>query len=141
MENHGRQIDMYTPRTDLSAALQTEVITDLEFIFLGGTKLTHTLRECDSYEERADEYVLSWKDTGEEATLRKTNLLQFGRRVRLVQQVEQTAVAKVVADIKANEAKKQGAIGKAAPQPGLVPLPGVGTSVPEDLWARSPIRR
>ena len=123
----------------------TEVVTDLEFIFLGGTKLTHTLREQDSFEDRGDHFYLAWTDTGEDALLYKTQLLQFGRRVRLVQKAAegQTAVQQVVASIKADEARKQGAIGKAAPLqgPAAVPLPGVGTSVPSDLWDRSPLKR
>jgi hypothetical protein len=120
----------------------TEVATDLEFIFLGGTKLTHTLREQDSFEDRGDHYYLTWKDTGEDALLFKLQLLQFGRRVRLIQKVEQTAVQQVVQAIKQKEAKDQGATVKAAPQsPATTPLPGVGASVPADLWDRSPLTR
>lgn len=119
----------------------TEVVTDLEFIFLGGTKLVHTLREIDQFDEQGDHYYIRWADTGEDALIYKANLLQFGRRVRLVQKADQTAVQQVVNDIKRKEAAAQGAIGKAAPLPGVIPLPGVGASVPEDLWARSPLTR
>ena len=139
MEDHGREIDLYGTRPTPPA---TEVVTDLEFIFLGGTKLTHTLREQDTYEDKGDHLYLKWADTGEDALLYKTSLLQFGRRVRLVQQVDQTAVQKVVREIKAKEARAQGAVGTAAQgTPAAIPLPGVGTSVPADLWDRSPLRR
>ena len=120
----------------------TEVVTDLEFIFLGGTKLTHTLREVDFVEDRGDHVYLKWADTGEDALLYKTNILQFGRRVRLVQQVDQTAVQKVVREIKAKEARAQGALGTAAPESRVAgSTPAAPAVVPEDLWTRSPLRR
>jgi hypothetical protein len=131
----------------MEATAPTEVVTDLVFIFLGGTKLVHVLREGDTYEDRGNEIYLRWADTGEDAILLKTNLLQLGRRVRAVQQVEQTAVQKVVAEIKKAEARAQGAQGLAAappaavPAPAAIPLPGVGTAVLADLWDRSPIKR
>jgi hypothetical protein len=129
--------------TTLPAPPAAEVVTDLEFIFLGGTKLVHTLRERDQFEDRGDHYYLTWNDTGEDALLYKTSLLQFGRRVRLVQAVDQTAVQKAIQDIKAKEAKAQGATGKAALA--LVPAPGspteAGTGDPVSLWDRSPLKR
>jgi hypothetical protein len=121
----------------------TEVVTDLEFIFLGGTKLVHTLRERDSFEDVGTYYLLQWADAGEQARIYKTSLLQEGRRVRLVQKVDpNNAVQQVVADIKKREAAAQGAVGRGQASTGAAPVPPSTTvSFPEDLWARSPLTR
>jgi hypothetical protein len=118
-----------------------EVATDLEFIFLGGTKLVHTLREQDIFEDRGDHFYFAWTDTGEDALLYKTNLLQFGRRVRQVVAVDQTAVQKVVEDIKRREAASQGATGKAVQAPGVKLQPSAVSVDPSSLWDRSPLKR
>lgn len=123
---------------------ETLVITDLEFIFLGAAKaLVHTITETDFFEDRGDHYYIRWNDVGEDALLFKANLLQFGRRVRLVNKGSKNAVQQVLEEIKAQEAKAQGSTGKSAPVQGVaaVPLPGVGASVPADLWDRSPLKR
>lgn len=91
---------------------QTITLTDYEFIFLGGTKLSHTLRPDDKFEDQGDHFRLTWVDVSEDALIYKGQLLQLGRRVRIVTTAEQTAVQKVVADIKAREAKAQGAQGR-----------------------------
>jgi hypothetical protein len=118
-----------------------EVITDLEFIFLGGTKLIHTLRESDHFEDNDGHYYLLWNDTGEDALIFKANLLQFGRRLRVETPVEQTAVAKVVADIKKAEAAAQGATSRIGPLAPAAPIQPTGSVVPADLRARSPLTR
>ena len=122
-----------------------EVVTDLEFIFLGGTKLIHTLREQDTFEDLGSYVILRWTDTGEEARIHRHNLLQEGRRVRQVAKQEGgygSAVAKVVADIKAREAKAQGAAPATAPSLGSAGAPpSTSTISPLDLWARSPLTR
>ena len=124
----------------------TEVVTDLVFDFLGMAKpLVHLIREGDTFEDRGDHYYIRWNDVGEDALVFKTQLLQFGRRVRLVQKVDpNNAVQKVVADIKKKEAAAQNAVGQTNQNPvsaPSIPLPGLGTSVPSDLWDRSPLKR
>ena len=122
-----------------------EVVTDLVFDFLGMAKpLVHLIREHDTFEDRGDHYYIRWNDVGEDALVFKTQLLQFARRVRLTQKVDPSnAVQQVVADIKKKEAAAQGAAGRspASASAPSVPLPGVGTSVPADLWDRSPLTR
>lgn len=120
----------------------SEVVTDLEFIFLGGTKLVHTLREADTYEDRGHEIYLRWADTGEDATLPKASLLQLGRRVRLVSKVDQSAVAKIVQEIKQKEAQAQGATSRSPTAPAAAgSTPSTSAVSPEDLWSRSPLTR
>lgn len=126
----------------------SEVVTDLVFDFLGMAKpLVHLIREQDTFEDRGDHFYIAWAESGEDALVYKTQLLQFGRRVRLVQKVDpNNAVQKVVADIKKKEAAAQAAAGtvqgRNLPQ-AQAPAPQTSgpTVSPEDLWARSPLRR
>ncbi len=87
---------------------ETITVVDLEFIFLGGTKLSHTLRPDDKLTENDTTYHLYWPDVNESATIYKANLLQHGRRERQVSAVEETAVDKIVRELKEEEARKQG---------------------------------
>lgn len=93
------------------------LVTDLEFIFLGGTKLSHTIRPEDRFIENEHTYQIYYPNENEAATVYKTSLLQLGRRERKVSKVEETAVQKVVREIKEQEARAQGATTKAAPAP------------------------
>ena len=94
------------------SAPETIVVTDYEFIFLGGTKLTHTVRPGDSFSELDDRYIIAFPDVSEVAEIFKSpSLLQKGTRVRVVEAVEETAVAKIVRELKAKEAKDQGVTG------------------------------
>lgn len=96
---------------------ETITVTDYEFIFLGGTKLSHTIRPDDKFEDLGDRYLLVWVDVAETAEIFKASLLQKGTRVRVINKVEETAVEKIVREIKDKEAKAQGVTAKAAPSP------------------------
>lgn len=95
----------------------TITVTDYEFIFLGGTKLSHTIGPEDTFVEVADRYLLSWKDVHETAEIFMTNILQKGTRVRKIILTTETAVQKVVREIKAKEAAGQMAVGTASTAP------------------------
>lgn len=92
---------------------ETVTVIDLEFIFLGGTKLSHTLRPEDLLHDRGDHYLLTWPDVNETAEIYKANLLQLGMRRRVVSAVEETAVDKIVRELKEKESKAQGVTVKA----------------------------
>lgn len=98
----------------ISTDPETIKVTDLEFIFLGGTKLSHTLGPDDKLVENESTYHLIWVSVNESATIFKTNILQLGRRERtVVMNGEETAVQKAVREIKAQEAARQGVTVKA----------------------------
>ncbi len=101
------------------SAPATITVTDYEFIFLGGTKLSHTISPEDSFNELEDRYILAWPGVSEVAEVFKANLLQKGTRVRQVSAAgEESAVDRVVREIKEKEARAQGATVKgAAPSP------------------------
>lgn len=98
---------------------ETILVTDYEFIFLGGTKLSHTISPEDSFSELEDRYILAWPGVSEVAEVFKASLLQKGTRVRQVSAAgEESAVDRVVREIKEKEARAQGATVKgAAPSP------------------------
>lgn len=87
---------------------ETIEVTDYEFIFLGGTKLTHTVRPQDHVYTNAEAYFFEWPDVQEKAIIRVQNLLQVGSRIRKVKKNDKSAIDQIVAEIKAREARSQG---------------------------------
>lgn len=96
------------------SAPETITVTDYEFIFLGGTKLAHTIGPKDTFRELPDRYILAWVEVSETAEIFKTNILQKGTRVRVVSVTDETAVERIVREIREKEAKAQGVTAKAA---------------------------
>ncbi len=92
------------------SAPETIVVTDYEFVFLGG-KLNHTIGPDDSYAELEDRYILAWPAASEVAEIFKVHVLQKGTRVRVITKTEESAVDKIVRELKAKEAKDQGVTG------------------------------
>jgi len=147
---HGTSLARCSMEDTLEQPPLSEVVTYLEFTYLGQAKpLTYVLREEDTYEDRGDHYYMSWADSTDEMRIFKHQLISFGTRIvaQAKTQQGQTAVEKVVEEIRRKEARAQGAQGqaaapaKAAPFQAATPQPASAPIDPADLRARSPIGR